>query len=320
MAKEAFYFSHDYNARNDEKILTLRSEFGAEGYGVYWMLIESMAENSDCAVDIRLIAGLSVSYGIAKDKLAKIIDFCLSIKLLETEDGKLYSKRLNDHKDFRKGRSEAGKIGAEKKWITVREKKQQFKEMAAFFNNTCVRCEGASELINIERDHIVPTYQGGVDNVTNWQPLCAKCNASKGPENIDWRPIYAEKHGLAIPELWLSYSSAIVELLQRKGKERKVNNTPLPPEGGGVPEPEEWQKDFEWFWDVYDKKVDRSKCERKFKNLSKAEREQLHLHVPEYVASTPDAQYRKNPLTYLNGKCWNDEIRRTAGAHNKMVY
>ena len=28
---ENFYFRHDYNARNDEKLLMLRAEFGAEG-------------------------------------------------------------------------------------------------------------------------------------------------------------------------------------------------------------------------------------------------------------------------------------------------
>ena len=30
--------------------------------------------------------------------------------------------------------------------------------------------------------------------------------------------------------------------------------------------------------------------------------------VVSYVLSTPDVKFRKNPLTWLNGKCWNDEI------------
>lgn len=87
--------------------------------------------------------------------------------------------------------------------MTVREGKKLFKEMVMFFNNTCVRCEGESGLINVERDHIIPTYQGGDNNITNWQPLCAKCNASKGPERIDWRIIYAKKHNLIIPKDWI---------------------------------------------------------------------------------------------------------------------
>ena len=67
------------------------------------------------------------------------------------------------------------------------------------------------------------------------------------------------------------------------------------------------QGHFELFWEAYGKKIDRSKCERKFNNLSKAERAAILAHVPEYVASTPNVQYRKNPFTYLNGKCWLDE-------------
>lgn len=81
------------------------------------------------------------------------------------------------------------------------------------------------------------------------------------------------------------------------------------------------ETDFIWFWEAYGKKADRSKCEHKFKNLSQAERNSIRIHVPEYVASTPNTQYRKNPLTYLNGKCWNDEIFNPATAkQNKMVY
>ena len=30
--------------------------------------------------------------------------------------------------------------------------------------------------------------------------------------------------------------------------------------------------------------------------------------VDQYVKSTPDPKFRKNPLTWLNGKCWEDEI------------
>jgi len=87
--------------------------------------------------------------------------------------------------------------------LTVRQQKLVFNEMKKFFNNVCVRCEGESGLINVERDHIIPRYQGGDDSVKNMQPLCAKCNTSKGPETIDWRIIYANKYGLIIPKKWL---------------------------------------------------------------------------------------------------------------------
>lgn len=32
--------------------------------------------------------------------------------------------------------------------------------------------------------------------------------------------------------------------------------------------------------------------------------------LPVYVASTPELQFRKNPYTWLNGKCWRDELQQ----------
>ena len=66
--------------------------------------------------------------------------------------------------------------------------------------------------------------------------------------------------------------------------------------------------EFETFWVVYDKKEGRHKCELKFKKISKEDRNSLFKVLNSYIRSTPDKQYRKNPLTWLNGKHWNDEI------------
>jgi 5-methylcytosine-specific restriction endonuclease McrA len=217
--KDTFYFSHDYNARNDEKILEIRSLYGPEGYGVFWMIVETMAENENGKLNTSLIAGLSLSYGLAIDRLSDIISSCISTDLFKRDGIYIYSDRLLSHKDFRKERSESGKKGAIKKWNTQREKKVEFKKMVDFFGNKCVRCEGESGLINVEKDHIIPTYQGGIDDPTNYQPLCAKCNASKGSETKDWRIVFCDKHGLAMPNEWLSYNQPLAK--NGKGKERK---------------------------------------------------------------------------------------------------
>lgn len=47
MAKDSYYFSHDYNAREDEKIKELIFEHGMFGYGIYWAIIEMLYQNAN---------------------------------------------------------------------------------------------------------------------------------------------------------------------------------------------------------------------------------------------------------------------------------
>jgi len=47
MAKESFYFSHDYNARNDFKIKKLIMKHGMAGYGIFWAIIEDLYNNTN---------------------------------------------------------------------------------------------------------------------------------------------------------------------------------------------------------------------------------------------------------------------------------
>ena len=65
---------------------------------------------------------------------------------------------------------------------------------------------------------------------------------------------------------------------------------------------------FDIFWNLYDKKIEKDKCESKWNKLTDKERENIINYLPKYKLSTPDKQYRKNPETFFNNKTWNDEI------------
>ena len=67
-------------------------------------------------------------------------------------------------------------------------------------------------------------------------------------------------------------------------------------------------QDFLDFWIMYDKKENQNRCIKLWSKLTKAEKETIAVHLPEYVKSTPDKQFRKHPATYLNQKSFNDEI------------
>lgn len=66
------------------------------------------------------------------------------------------------------------------------------------------------------------------------------------------------------------------------------------------------EREFENFWNAYGKKVDASKCKKKFLSLTDLDRLKIDKTVKIYVNQTTDVKFRKNPLTWLNGECWND--------------
>jgi len=108
------YFDHDYTARNDQKILQLRFKHGAEGYGLYWMLLETMAEDGTGYINRGAIGGLSVSYGVAIAPLLEVIETCVEVGLFKVcEHGNYYSERMLKHKAAMLAFSEFGQKGAE---------------------------------------------------------------------------------------------------------------------------------------------------------------------------------------------------------------
>jgi len=69
---------------------------------------------------------------------------------------------------------------------------------------------------------------------------------------------------------------------------------------------------FESFWNLYDKKTERLSCLLKWRNLPEPEKAIIMQRLPAYVKATPEKQYRKNPLTYLKRKAWQDELKPEA--------
>jgi hypothetical protein len=65
---------------------------------------------------------------------------------------------------------------------------------------------------------------------------------------------------------------------------------------------------FDQFWNLYDKKTGKDKALKKWTSLKDSEREIILSAVSSYIESTPDKKFRKDPLTYLNGRHWEDEI------------
>lgn len=133
--KNIYYFSHDTNASRDEKILAMRVDYGWEGYGLFWAIIESMAEATDYQLrfsngnpDEIDIAGLALSFHVSRKRLEKFVENCIKkYKLFVFSENKKYfssqtlKRRLSMRDEKLSKLRVAGQKGAEKRWKTDRD-------------------------------------------------------------------------------------------------------------------------------------------------------------------------------------------------------
>lgn len=132
--KNAFFFSHDSNARNDEKIVRLRMKHGAEGYGIYFMLIELLMEASDYRIATDYLS-LAFNLHVEEETIRSVIeDFGLFH--LSRDKKHFYSQSLLDRvkplEKIREKRRKAGLRSAE-----VRRSKKLAAEQQEQTENTC---------------------------------------------------------------------------------------------------------------------------------------------------------------------------------------
>ena len=112
MKNKSYYFSHDYNAANDTKVLFLRHQLGMEGYGIYWFIIERLADAGG-KLPLELIPVLAMQMQSTDIKVKGVI---MQFDLFRIDEGEFWSERLNDHLGLRAKLSESGKNGALNRW------------------------------------------------------------------------------------------------------------------------------------------------------------------------------------------------------------
>lgn len=119
MTKEAYYFSHDSNARHDPKILEMRSVYGAEGYGWYWIIIEMLREQSDYKIKLTKYVwnALAMQMQCSADAAHKFVSDCINeFKLFESDGEYFWSNSLIRRMKSRDERSEKARKAAQARW------------------------------------------------------------------------------------------------------------------------------------------------------------------------------------------------------------
>ena len=109
--KETFYFPHDYNAMQDEKIKMLIRKHGMEGYGIFWAIVEMLYNNANALrTDYE---GIAFDVRTNCEKIESIVnDFDLFIVDGDTFGSMSIERRLNERKE----KSRKAKESASYRW------------------------------------------------------------------------------------------------------------------------------------------------------------------------------------------------------------
>jgi hypothetical protein len=123
LEKDAYYFPHFCNAKSDRKILRVRKELGLEGYGIFFMLLETLREQADLKYPMCDIDLLSDEFGTSEQKVRTVIS---NYDLFTIEEsGKFFSPRLllylEPYFSMKEQRKLAGKKSAEKRALKALE-------------------------------------------------------------------------------------------------------------------------------------------------------------------------------------------------------
>ncbi len=71
--KDAYYFPHDSNAKDDPKCIQLIESLGLEGYGIYWVLLEILRDQPEYKYPISALAGIARRYNTTHDKVTAVV-------------------------------------------------------------------------------------------------------------------------------------------------------------------------------------------------------------------------------------------------------
>lgn len=93
---------------------------------------------------------------------------------------KYLSKNRSKWEETPAKRRERLKAKAGKGW-----RPSEWDALVALYRNLCLKCR--KKFRKLTADHVIPLVRGGRHHISNIQPLCRRCNASKGVKIIDFR-------------------------------------------------------------------------------------------------------------------------------------
>jgi len=136
MKKDAYYFPHFSNARHDRKIKRITKELGVEGYGIYFMILEVLREQTDLKYPVQDIDLLADEFRTSEQKV-RIVITNYDLFTID-EDEMFFSPKQNEYLQPYFKSSERARDAANKRW----EKQKQLPE----------KCDGNANAMQMQSD------------------------------------------------------------------------------------------------------------------------------------------------------------------------
>lgn len=129
MPKDAFYFPHDSNAKDDPKCVLLIDQLGLEGYGIYWVLIETLRDQPNYQYPLALLPSLARRFNTSAEKLRAVV---CNYQLFKNDETMFFSESLLERMEIIDNKREQGRNAALMRWHSVGNTKALPEQCGAF--------------------------------------------------------------------------------------------------------------------------------------------------------------------------------------------
>ena len=125
--KESYFFSHDYNARQDPKMQEVLMDYGVAGIGIYWCIIEQLYEQGGRLL-LSSIKAIAFSLHTNIDDVHSIIN---NYGLFDNDGLEFWSPSVSRRLESRKQTSEKRTRAASKRWAAKDANSDEFNASAS---------------------------------------------------------------------------------------------------------------------------------------------------------------------------------------------
>jgi hypothetical protein len=195
MKKDAYYFPHYSNARNDAKLIKLRRVLGIEGYGLYFMLLEVLREQTDFQFPLNGIEDLSYEWHISKEKIISVIkDF----DLFTINEWNFFSEKLILYLQPYVEKSERATLANKIRWDRVKKLSEnihldiQMDSKTNPFQNPINKVNKVNKVNNISFDDFWNLYEKKVGDKTKLEAKWEKLTDEDRTNIMAYIPKYKE--------------------------------------------------------------------------------------------------------------------------------